>query len=73
MYYTKDASSGKLTVYSNQDDARNASRNPGCAGWGSLVVTPYTPVPAHRETPDEPGHGTWCSCRACQMKYHGGW
>lgn len=22
---------------------------------------------------DSPGCGTSCSCRSCQMKYHGGW
>jgi hypothetical protein len=71
QWYTKDAS-GKLTIYSDQDAAQRAARNFGCAGWGSLVMTPSA-LPPERESKDSPGCGTSCPCRACQMKYHGGW
>lgn len=73
MYYTQDMQ-GKLTLYSDRDKACTASQKMGCTGWGSLVMTPSNPVYApDREPPDSPGHGTSCSCRACHMKYHGGW
>jgi len=82
QWYTKDAS-GKLTIYSDRDAAQRAARNFGCAGWGSLATTPSggsllmtpseLPRAIERESKDSPGCGTSCPCRACQMKYHGGW
>lgn len=70
---------GRLTLYDDENRAKNARR--GSQSWGVLEMTTLPDAPSYSSGTSAPStvvsvgdrHGESCSCRSCQMMYHGGW